>query len=47
VIVDYGVGNLLSVNRAVELCELANVSVTNDPTKIAAADRIILPGVGG
>ena len=46
VIVDYGVGNLFSVKRATEACELANVSVTNNPSKIAAADRIILPGVG-
>ena len=46
VIVDYGVGNLLSVKRAAEVCELANVSVTNESSKIAAADRIILPGVG-
>jgi imidazole glycerol-phosphate synthase subunit HisH len=46
VIVDYGVGNLLSVKRAAEECGLANVSVTNESSKIAAADRIILPGVG-
>jgi glutamine amidotransferase len=46
IIVDYGIGNLFSVKRAVEICELANVSVTNEPSKIAAADRIILPGVG-
>lgn len=45
VIVDYGVGNLLSVCRAVAHCG-ATPLLTNDPERIAAADRVILPGVG-
>lgn len=45
VIVDYGSSNLLNVARAFEYCG-ARVSVTDDPTRIAAADRIVLPGVG-
>ncbi|RKP49796.1 imidazole glycerol phosphate synthase subunit HisH [Cohnella endophytica] len=44
-IIDYGMGNLHSVSKAVERlgCE---VVVTSDPAMIAAADGAILPGVG-
>ena len=45
VIVDYGVGNLLSVQRAVEECG-AEAITSSDPEIIAEADRLILPGVG-
>ena len=45
VIIDYGVGNLLSVMRGVEVCG-ANPILTNCPDKILNADRLILPGVG-
>jgi imidazole glycerol-phosphate synthase subunit HisH len=45
VLVDYGVGNLLSVARAFEACG-ANVILTSDASKIAKAERIVLPGVG-
>lgn len=45
VIVDYGVGNLLSVHRAVEECG-AEVITSSEPDVIARADRVILPGVG-
>lgn len=44
-VIDYGVGNLLSVSRAMTHCG-ARVSVTADPATILAADRVILPGVG-
>lgn len=44
-IVDYGVGNLLSVTRAIEFCG-AEVRISADPNAIANADRIVLPGVG-
>ena len=44
-VIDYGVGNLLSVSRAVVRCG-ARASVTADPAAILAADRVILPGVG-
>jgi glutamine amidotransferase len=45
-IVDYGVGNLYSVRRAVEHCGGNDVVVSADPAVILAADRVILPGVG-
>ncbi len=45
VIIDYGVGNLFSLQ-----CSLKKIGeeavVTNDPELIKKADRIILPGVG-
>ena len=45
VIVDYGMGNLHSVNKAL-LKVGAQVSVSSDPIVIGAADKVILPGVG-
>lgn len=45
VIIDYGVGNLLSVQRAVEECG-AEAIMSSEPDVMARADRIILPGVG-
>ena len=45
VIVDYGMCNLDSVQRAFEECG-ANVVVTDQPREIEHAARIILPGVG-
>lgn len=45
ILVDYGVGNLLSVSRALEECG-AEVVLTDNPQKIQGADRIVLPGVG-
>lgn len=45
ILVDYGVGNLLSVARAIEACG-ANVILTDDASKIARAERVVLPGVG-
>ena len=44
-VIDYGVGNLLSVQRALEHCG-ATVCVTADPARIQRAGRVILPGVG-
>ena len=44
-IVDYGSGNLLSASRAFEKCG-ARVELLSDPEKIAAADFLVLPGVG-
>lgn len=44
-VVDYGMGNLDSVARAVEECG-GQPSVTGDPRALERADRIILPGVG-
>ncbi|HXG69639.1 MAG TPA: imidazole glycerol phosphate synthase subunit HisH [Gemmatimonadaceae bacterium] len=45
VVVDYGMGNLLSVRRGLEFCG-ATVEVTGDPAAILAAPRVLLPGVG-
>lgn len=45
VVIDYGVGNLLSVRRALEHCG-ASVRVTSDPKLILAAPKVVLPGVG-
>lgn len=44
-IIDYGTSNLLSVVRAFTHCG-ARVTVTRDPDKVAAASRLVLPGVG-
>jgi glutamine amidotransferase len=44
-VVDYGVGNLFSIGRAVETCG-GRVTITGDPDEIRKASRIILPGVG-
>jgi glutamine amidotransferase len=44
-IVDYGMGNVLSVARAVEFCG-GEPDLTGDPARIMSAPRVILPGVG-
>ena len=46
-IVDYGMGNLRSVAQALRhAAPEADVQIVTDPAKIAAADRIVLPGQG-
>lgn len=45
VVVDYGMGNVLSVCRAIERCE-GKACLTAIPAEIATADRVVLPGVG-
>ena len=44
-IVDYGVGNLFSLGSSLKMIG-SDVIVTGDKSKIASADKIILPGVG-
>ena len=44
-VIDYGLGNLLSVRRGLEYCG-ATVAVTSDPDIILSAPRVVLPGVG-
>ena len=44
-VVDYGMGNLLSVNRALEHCG-AQVTLESSPLFIAKAKTLVLPGVG-
>ncbi|BFM49687.1 imidazole glycerol phosphate synthase subunit HisH [Marinomonas sp. THO17] len=47
-VIDYGMGNLHSVAKALEHVadEHTQVIVTSDPKVIDAADRVLLPGVG-
>jgi glutamine amidotransferase len=45
VIVDYGVGNLRSVEKALEAVG-AQAIISGDPGAIREAERIVLPGVG-
>lgn len=45
-LVDYGAGNLHSVQSALKAAGAGCVSVTCDPSVVRAADRIVLPGVG-
>src|SRR5579863_9083791 len=44
-VVDYGAGNLNSVKKAFDYLE-AEVTVSGHPAAVAAADKIVLPGVG-
>lgn len=44
-IVDYGAGNLRSIQRAIEAAGAETV-ITSEPAEVAAADRVVLPGVG-
>jgi len=46
-VVDYGMGNLRSVSKALErVAPHANVLVTADPASIRGADRVVVPGQG-
>ncbi len=45
VVVDYGMGNLRNVRRALEQFRV-DVEVTNDASRIRSADKVVLPGVG-
>ncbi len=44
-IVDYGMGNLLSVKSAFEMIG-ADVKICNDANDLQNFDKIVLPGVG-
>lgn len=45
-VIDYGMGNLHSVASALgKVCD-QRVTVTSDPAEVAAAERVIFPGVG-
>lgn len=46
VVVDYGLGNLYSVQRALEHCGAKNVYVSSAIDDVTSADKLILPGVG-
>ena len=50
-LIDYGSGNLRSAEKALREAARrhaidADIVVTGDPARVAAADRIVLPGVG-
>ena len=45
-VIDYGMGNLHSVAKALEHVGAQSVLVTSDAEAILAADRVLLPGVG-
>lgn len=46
-VLDYGMGNLHSVAKALEhVAPNASVVVTADPHEVARADRVVFPGVG-
>lgn len=44
-IIDYGAGNLFSVKNALDYLHVTN-KITDNPQELAAADGLILPGVG-
>lgn len=44
-VIDYGIGNLLSVCRAFEHCG-AEVLLADSPSDVESAERLVLPGVG-
>ncbi len=46
VVVDYGMGNLFSVRRALEVAGGSGIEFSADPAALAGADRVVLPGVG-
>ena len=46
-VIDYGMGNLRSVSKAIEhVAPTADVRVTDDPSVVRAADRVVFPGQG-
>lgn len=45
VVIDYGMGNLGSITKALQYVG-ADVVLSSDPAVIASADKIVLPGVG-
>jgi imidazole glycerol-phosphate synthase subunit HisH len=44
-VLDYGIGNLRSAQKALEKCG-ADARLTRDPSEAAAAHAVVLPGVG-
>ena len=45
-VVDYAKGNLRSVQKGLEAAGACDVEIVVDPDRIAAADAVVLPGVG-
>jgi glutamine amidotransferase len=44
-LIDYGMANLLNVARAFQHCG-ADIKVTEDPSEVVRAERLVVPGVG-
>ncbi len=44
-IIDYGMGNLRSVQKAIEAVG-ASAEITSDPERVRRASKVVLPGVG-
>ena len=48
VVIDYGMGNLHSVSKALEAVSASEeIIISSDHKMIKSADKIVLPGVGG
>lgn len=45
-IIDYGMGNLRSVSKALEAAGAPDVRIVSEAKEILKADKIVLPGVG-
>ena len=45
-IIDYGMGNIKSIIGALKYLDVKEITVSNNPSEIASADKLILPGVG-
>ena len=45
-IIDYGLGNLRSVEKALQFVGAPDAFVTDDPALVASADKAVLPGDG-
>ena len=46
-VIDYGMGNLRSVSKAIEhVAPTAQVRVTDDPSIVRSAERVVFPGQG-
>jgi glutamine amidotransferase len=45
-ILDYGIGNLLSVKNMLGKAGAKDITITSTAQELAAADKIVLPGVG-
>jgi glutamine amidotransferase len=45
-VIDYGLGNIYSVVRALEVCGAENICVSDKAEDLTDADKIVLPGVG-
>lgn len=45
-LVDYGMGNLMSVDKALRAAGAGRVDLTSNPSDVLSADKVVLPGVG-